>query len=47
MKRLRLAQSGQEALMQLGAGSVAPWRRAVARLLSIPVASASSKHKAA
>jgi anti-anti-sigma factor len=46
LKRLRLAQSGQDALTQLGAGSVAPWRRAVARLLSIPVA-ASTEHKAA
>jgi anti-anti-sigma factor len=37
-KRLQLAESGEEALSLLGASSVAPWRRAVARLLSIPVA---------
>jgi len=46
-KRLQLAESGEEALSLLGASSVAPWRRAVARLLSIPVASSTSKPKAA
>jgi anti-anti-sigma factor len=47
-KRLQLADSGDEALGLLGASSVAPWRRAVARLLSIPVApTPASKPKAA
>lgn len=43
-KKLRLADSGQQALSMLEDSSVAPWRRAVARLLSIPMA---SKPKAA
>ena len=46
MKRLRLAQSGQDALLQLGASTVAPWRRAVAKLLSIPVANTPSNKAA-
>jgi anti-anti-sigma factor len=46
-KRLHLAHSGEEALSLLGASTIAPWRRAVAKLLSIPIAAAPSKPKAA
>lgn len=38
IKKLRLAESGIAALAMLEASSIAPWRRAVARLLSIPIA---------
>jgi anti-anti-sigma regulatory factor len=47
-KRLQLAESGDQALAMLKASNVAPWRRAVAKLLSIPVApTGKSKPKAA
>jgi anti-anti-sigma factor len=42
-KRLQLATSGEEALSLLGASSIAPWRRAVAKLLSIPIAATPTK----
>jgi anti-anti-sigma regulatory factor len=35
-KRLELAESGEQALTLVGAAATAPWRRAVARLLSFP-----------
>jgi len=43
-KKLLLADSGQQALGMIVDTSVAPWRRAMARLLSMP---ATSKPKAA
>jgi anti-anti-sigma factor len=45
-KRLRLASTSQDGLAMIGVQSLAPWRRAIARMLSIPVAPA-SKPKAA
>jgi anti-anti-sigma regulatory factor len=41
-KKLRLADNGQEALAMLES-SVGPWRRAVARLLSIPMSARKPK----
>jgi anti-anti-sigma factor len=46
-KRLQLAGSGEEALSAMGASNIAPWRRAVAKLLSIPIAATPLKPKAA